>query len=108
MGKSETNVHYFIFQENFKRAKRRIQHKNNLTFYDCISNCSSWKDPNKIDSFSQILKNLGSRDVVFIDSLAHVIYQYGLSQTYMTLNNIKNHTSMFTKIVEKIPINVHI
>lgn len=92
LSKTETRVHYFLFHENFERAKRNLENKSSIIFYNFISNCCEWKNGNR-KSLLHIIENLGNRDVVFIDSLAHVIYQYGLSETYRILNNIKTQTS---------------
>lgn len=91
LNKSDTKVHYFIFQENFERAKRSLQSRSGIIFHNFISNCCDWKDKNR-ESLLHIVKSLGQRDIVFVDSLAHVIYQYGLSESYMILNKIKTQT----------------
>lgn len=93
LSKNDTRVHYFIFHENVERAKRSLENKSSIIFHNFISNCCDWKDDSR-ESLLNIVKCLGNKDVVFIDSLAHVIYQYGLSETYMILNNIKIQTSI--------------
>lgn len=88
------NIHYFIFQENFSRAKNSLQNKNRIILHDCITNACHWKD-GETKSFMNILNKLGSQDVVFIDSLAHVIYQYGLAETYRIFNTVALHSCKF-------------
>lgn len=96
MARTEAAVHYFIFQENVSRVRKNLQNKNGIILHDCITNACTWSSDLKTESFTQILKTLSSRDVVFVDSLAHVIYQYGLTETYRIFNTIKTHTSKFT------------
>lgn len=86
----EHRIQYFVFQDNFNRVKTIFQDKN-IVLHNCIGNANQWKnDTDK--SFPQILTKLESKDVVFVDSLVHIIYQYGLSETYKILNAIKTQT----------------
>lgn len=95
LGNLENSIHYFVFHENFNRAKKNLQSKNNIVLHDCISTVFQQNKDNKTNSFEQILRTLGSKDVVFVDSLAHVIYQYGLPETYKILNSVKTQTCKF-------------
>lgn len=93
--KIENNIHYFVFQENFSRVKKRLQSNTNLVLHNCITTIGQWNTEKNKESFMQILNGLGSRDVVFVDSLAHVIYQYGLSEAYRIFSMVKTETCKF-------------
>lgn len=82
-----------MFQENFNRVKKHLNNKDNIVLHDCITNACQWNSSDKTESFVQSLDRLGSKDVVFVDSLAHVIHQYGLPVAYKIFNNVKTRTS---------------
>ncbi|XP_028140300.2 elongator complex protein 5 [Diabrotica virgifera virgifera] len=85
----KNKIHYFVFQEPFGRAKNRLEH-NNLVLYDCVSDKLGWSNEAKINDLESLIKAVASNDVVFIDSLVHVMYEYGLAETYRILNILKN------------------
>ncbi|KAG5873449.1 hypothetical protein JTB14_007216 [Gonioctena quinquepunctata] len=86
-------IHYFVFQENFIRTKGKFG-QNNVILYDFASNSQGWNQGSRSEDFEETVKKLGANDVVFVDSLAHVIYQYGLAETYRVFNYLRNHTSV--------------
>lgn len=95
LDKSETNVHYFVFQENINRVKNTLQSKNNIVVHDCITNACHWNESENRETLSEKFNRLTSRDVAFIDSLAHVIYQYGLTEAYKIFNTVKTQSCKF-------------
>ncbi|XP_074029510.1 elongator complex protein 5 isoform X2 [Leptinotarsa decemlineata] len=86
-------IHYFVFQENFSRAKESLGQKN-IVLYDFVSNSQGWRADPKSEDFDDVIKKLGPNDVVFIDSLAHVIYHYGLAESYKMFNYLKNQSGI--------------
>lgn len=86
-------IHYFVFQEPFVRAKSRLGNEH-LVLHDFVSNNLGWNKLPEMCYFEDIVKHVGVNDIIFIDSLAHTIYEYGLAETYRILNLLKNNAGV--------------
>ncbi|XP_056633141.1 elongator complex protein 5 [Diorhabda sublineata] len=86
-------IHYFVFQEPFVRVKTRLQNEN-LVLHDFVSNNLGWDQLPEMCFLEDMIKDVGVDDVIFIDSLAHTIYEYGLAETYRILNLLKNNAGV--------------
>ncbi|XP_060533876.1 elongator complex protein 5 [Cylas formicarius] len=87
----DSKVHYFVFEGRFQRIRNQYLNKPNTVLYDFVSNPLKWIEVRKPEaSFESIITQLGARDVIIVDSLANVIFQYGLSQSYKYFNTLRN------------------
>ncbi|XP_057660901.1 elongator complex protein 5 [Diorhabda carinulata] len=86
-------IHYFVFQEPFVRVKNRMENEN-LVLHDFVSNNLGWDQLPEMCFLEDMIKDVGVDDVIFIDSLAHTIYEYGLAETYRILNLLKNNAGV--------------
>lgn len=91
--KPQNTVHYFVFQDIIGRIKQKLKH-NNIILHDFVTNIFCWNKDPKTGNFEETTKNLGGNSVIFIDSLAHVIYKFGLAETYRILNNLKKDAAV--------------
>ncbi|XP_018323574.1 elongator complex protein 5 [Agrilus planipennis] len=102
-----TEVHHFIFSGNFEKQK----HSNpRVKTYDFTSDFQGWfsqQNPN----INDIVEGISTKTVVVIDSLAHMIFQYGVSQCYKLIRYLKERpniiqvaTILHTDLVESVDI----
>lgn len=87
-------IHYFIFQENINKFKRTIDGKNGIMVHDFTSNPLNWNKDKAYEDLESAIRKLLPTDVVFVDSLANVIYQNGLADTYKLFNSLRHHVSL--------------
>lgn len=85
-------THYFIFERSFNAVKYK---HSNTTCHDFTTDVRNWLSEATCGDFKTVLESLKENSVVVVDSLVHVLYRYGLQETYQIFNEIKNRTSKF-------------
>jgi hypothetical protein len=83
-------THYFIFERDFNRTK--AQHGNSVC-HDFTSDSRNWLSNSTVD-LQKTASDLSDTCVVIVDSLVHVLYRYGLAETYKIFMEIKNKTNV--------------
>ncbi|CAH1118465.1 unnamed protein product [Phaedon cochleariae] len=102
--RSRHKIHYFVFHENFSQVKSNIGNENDVILHDFVTDSKGWNyarwgsdgwdSVNTPKVFEEVVKNVNEKDVVFVDSLAHVIYLYGLAETYRLFSYLKVETGV--------------
>lgn len=82
---------YFIFERNFNAVKYK---RSNSTCHDFTSDVRNWLKEDTRGDLKTVLKSLNENSIVVVDSLVHVLYRYGLQETYQIFNEIKGRTGM--------------
>lgn len=112
--KNKYDIHYFVYEGIYNRTTKEY-HEGDIRFYNCVSNLNGWKnriskaimerartDPYfcicpcpdyKEDLFSKFSKEVDKKSVIVIDSLGHLIYDYGFKTAYEMLTKLKNDSS---------------
>ncbi|CAH1981627.1 unnamed protein product [Acanthoscelides obtectus] len=81
----DNKIHYYLVQGNEKHCPQNPK----ITVHNLKINSQNWDTDNRIN-ITQIAEGLQKRDIIFVDSLAHCIFQYGLAETYRLFNMLKN------------------
>lgn len=85
-------MHFFTFHGSFTRAQKRFENKHNVVVHDFTTNVCGWNLDNNKENIKDVASRLSANDVVIVDSLAHAIFQYGLTRTYGIFNTLKNQS----------------
>ncbi|KAF7274337.1 hypothetical protein GWI33_012994 [Rhynchophorus ferrugineus] len=102
VNKKEHKLHYFVCEGVFKKAQQKYVNEPNIILYDYVTNSGGWMPENIQENFSDKLAKLGENDIVVIDALTNIIFQYGVTETYRSLNYLKNK-----KVIQQIIAVLH-
>ncbi|XP_044260661.1 elongator complex protein 5 [Tribolium madens] len=86
--KSDYKTHLLVFESNFNKLRDR---HSSCTCHDFTSDLRNWFG--KSNDLRSVL-NLSENCVVFVDSLSHVLYHYGVSETYKLFTELKNRKNV--------------
>ncbi|VEN39546.1 unnamed protein product [Callosobruchus maculatus] len=86
-------IHYYLLQGKEKCCPADTK----IIVHNLKTNSQNW-DTGPRKNINQLIVGLQKKDIIFVDSLAHCIFQYGLAETYRLFNMLKNEIGV-TQIV---------
>ncbi|GLV38270.1 hypothetical protein CBL_12918 [Carabus blaptoides fortunei] len=103
-------VHFILFENSPERVRNSLP-SHNLLVYDCISDNNGWlNNDTNADKFTELLATNELKGIVVIDSIAHVILEYGIGRTYRVLHELlsqKDVIQVLTSLHEDTVLNKH-
>lgn len=80
-------IKYFVFEDTLEKAQVSLPYPN-VKFYDFVSDPNGWLNTITSD-FLHVINNMSdSGYIIVIDSLAHVILQYGTASIYKIFHEL--------------------
>lgn len=106
-------INYFVYEGLFQRTAKKYE-DTNVKLHDCVSNVCRWKNPYtkeimdavaagtiavcpcecniKENLLAEFTSNQSNQlCVIVIDSLAHLIYNFGVREVYQMIQNLKRN-----------------
>ncbi|XP_050316298.1 elongator complex protein 5 [Anthonomus grandis grandis] len=88
---ARNKIHYFVFEGVFDKTKDKYRSTSNIVFYNFVTKDEQEKSH---EEFEKLILSLRENDVLVVDSLANVIFLYGVAIAYRLFNSILNNKAL--------------